>query len=71
LRQGRRHEPYEEAIRDVLLTSQRGTFSFEDITGMSWIEIDFPADIERASSEILPRMARARDSRKAALPVFQ
>ena len=27
LEQGRRHEPYEETIRDVLLTSPRGTFS--------------------------------------------
>jgi choline kinase len=71
LSQGRRHEPYEEAIRDVLLTSRRGTFSFEDITGMSWIEIDFPADVERASSEILPRMARAKDDRKAAAQVIQ
>jgi choline kinase len=71
LRQGRRHEPYEEAIRDVLLTSQRGTFSFEDITGMSWIEIDFSADVERARSEILPRILRAKDNRKVALPVLQ
>jgi len=71
LRQGRRHEPYEEAIRDVLLTSQRGTFSFEDITGLSWIEIDFSADIERASSEILPRMLRAKNNRKSPRPVIQ
>ena len=71
LRQGRRHEPYEEAIRDVLLTSKLGTFSFEDITGMSWIEIDFSADVERASSEILPRIRRAKDNCKAALPVMQ
>ena len=32
--QGRRDDPYEEAIRDVLLTSPRGTFSFEDISGI-------------------------------------
>lgn len=69
--QGHRHEPYEEAIRDVLLTSQRGTFSFEDITGLSWIEIDFSADIERASSEILPRILRAKNNRKAALSAIQ
>lgn len=56
LRQGRRHEPYEEAIRDVLLTSPRSTFSFEDISGLPWIEIDFPADVERANDEILPRI---------------
>jgi choline kinase len=59
LMQGRRQEPYEEAIRDVLLTSQRRTFAFEDITGMPWIEIDFAADVERARREILPRILAA------------
>ena len=59
LKQGRRHEPYEEAIRDVLLTSQRRTFCFEDITGMAWIEIDFAVDVERATSEVLPRILAA------------
>jgi choline kinase len=61
LGQGRRNEPYEEAIRDVLLTSPRGTFAFEDITDMPWIEIDFAADIERANSEILPRISKVID----------
>lgn len=56
LDQGRRQEPYEETIRDVLLTSPRGTFAFEDITGKPWIEIDFATDIERANNEILPRI---------------
>ena len=59
LMQGRRQDPYEEAIRDVLLTSQHRTFSFEDITGMPWIEIDFAADVERATSEILPSILAA------------
>ena len=59
LRHGRRDEPYEEVIRDVLLTSPRGTIAFEDITGMPWIEIDFDADIERARGEILPRILAA------------
>ena len=54
LRQGRRMEPYEEAIRDVLLTSPRNTFAFEEVTNMPWIEIDFAADIERANTIILP-----------------
>ncbi len=61
LSQGRRRDPYEEAIRDVVLTSQGGTFSFEDITGMPWIEIDFAADVERATCEILPRILAAED----------
>ena len=66
LRQGRCNEPYEETIRDVLLTSPRGTFAFEDITGMPWIEIDFAADIERANAEILPRISKAIDDRSLA-----
>ncbi len=69
LRQGRRHEPYEETIRDVLLTSPRGTFAFEDITGMPWIEIDFAADIERAKAEVLPRILAAEDNRHAAMTI--
>lgn len=64
LRQGRRLEPYEETIRDVLLTSPRGTFAFEDISGMPWIEIDFAADIERANAEILPRIRTAEGRRR-------
>lgn len=69
LRQGRRHEPYEETIRDVLLTSQRGTFAFEDITGTPWIEIDFAADIERANAEVLPRILTAAGKRRAGMMI--
>ena len=69
LRQGRRQESYEEAIRDVLLTSPRGTFAFEDITGMPWIEIDFAADIERANAEVLPRILTAEGNRRAAIMI--
>ncbi|MHA1165872.1 MAG: phosphocholine cytidylyltransferase family protein, partial [Alphaproteobacteria bacterium] len=69
LSQGRRQEPYEETIRDVLLTSPRGTFAFEDITGIPWIEIDFAADIERANAEILPRIVTVQDNRRAAMMI--
>ena len=41
-------EPYEEAIRDLLRETPH-LFHFEDITGQAWIEIDFPADVERAA----------------------
>jgi choline kinase len=67
LQQGRRHEPYEETIRDVLLTSPRGTFAVEDISGMPWIEIDFAADIARANAEVLPRILKAEGNRRAAM----
>jgi choline kinase len=69
LRQGRRHEPYEEAIRDVLLTSPRGAFAFEDITGMAWTEIDFAADVERANADILPRILTAEEDRSLVMTI--
>jgi choline kinase len=69
LDQGRRREPYEEVIRDVLLTSPGGTFAFEDITGMPWIEIDFASDIERANNEILPRILTTAGNRRTSKKV--
>ena len=56
---GRSHVTYEEAMRDVLLGEPPGTFAFEDITGLPWIEIDYPSDLLRAERTILPRLARA------------
>lgn len=50
---------YEPAMRDVLLASPPGTFGFEDITGIPWIEIDFPGDLLRAERIIYPRVAAA------------
>lgn len=47
--------PYEEAIRDLLLAEPE-RFSFEDITGLPWIEIDFPEDLIRARTEILTQI---------------
>ena len=54
---GRTGEMYEEAIRDELLDGTPDAFGFEDVTGLPWIEIDFPEDIARAEREILPRLA--------------
>ena len=48
-------QPYEECIRDLLL-EKPDDFCFEDITGLPWIEIDFPGDIRLAESGILPRL---------------
>jgi len=45
--------PHEEALRDVLL-ARPGDFGFEDVSGLPWIEIDFPEDVVRATTEILP-----------------
>ena len=55
---GRQSEPYEEAIRDLVLGSP-DRFGFEDISGLPWIEIDFPGDVDRARHEILPRLSGA------------
>jgi choline kinase len=49
--------PHEEALRDVLL-AHPGDFGFEDVSGLPWIEIDFPDDVVRAGSEILPAIRR-------------
>lgn len=54
---GREDAPFEDAIRDLLL-EQPQSFGFEDITGLPWIEIDFPEDVKRAEREILPRVTR-------------
>ena len=45
--------PHEEALRDELL-ARPGDFGFEDVSGLPWIEIDFPEDVVRAEKEILP-----------------
>jgi choline kinase len=53
--QGLVREPYEEAIRDLVLGAP-AEFGFEDVTGLPWIEIEFPGDVARARDEILPRI---------------
>ncbi|MFQ5774446.1 MAG: NTP transferase domain-containing protein [Kiloniellaceae bacterium] len=53
---GRRDAIYEEAIRQVLLSAPPGTFGVEDITGLPWVEIDFPEDLERARREVFPSL---------------
>lgn len=55
IEQSRPEAPHEEALRDILLeTPER--FGVEDITGLPWIEIDFPDDIHRAEQAILPQL---------------
>lgn len=55
LSKGENDTPYEEAIRDLIKIYPE-QFGYEDITGIPWIEIDFPEDIERAKNEILPNI---------------
>ncbi|RUT02763.1 hypothetical protein DSM106972_056830 [Dulcicalothrix desertica PCC 7102] len=56
----RHTEPYEEAIRDLLLQSPKD-FGYEDITGLAWLEIDFPQDIQRAQLQILPKIGELQN----------
>jgi choline kinase len=51
---GRTSLDYEEPIRDMVLARQGQGLGFEDITGLPWIEIDFPEDVQRAESDVLP-----------------
>lgn len=53
---GKDGEYFEEALRDVLIMSPPGTFGVEDVTGLPWIEIDFPGDVERAEREVRPAL---------------
>jgi choline kinase len=55
---GRTAEPYEEAIRDLLLEAAPGTFAIAEISGIPWIEIDFDADLRRAEDVILPAIEK-------------
>ncbi len=48
---GRYDVIYEQTIRDLLVASPPDTFHYEDITGLPWVEIDFPEDLERAEGE--------------------
>ena len=61
LERGHRDIPYEDAIRDVMGPPTGNGFSFEDITGLPWIEIDYTSDIEQANSLILPRIRKKPD----------
>jgi choline kinase len=52
---GVRHEPYEPAMRAVVLARPE-RFGWEDITGLPWIEIDTPEDLRRARETVAPAL---------------
>lgn len=62
-----RQAPHEEAIRDLLL-AEPDRFDYIDVTGLPWIEIDFPADVSRAEHEILPLINDNRATTAASKP---
>jgi choline kinase len=54
---GRANMPHEEAVRDLLLERSQ-IIDVTDVTGLPWIEIDFPVDVSRAANEVLPQLPR-------------
>ncbi|HVO46985.1 MAG TPA: NTP transferase domain-containing protein [Steroidobacteraceae bacterium] len=52
---GRSNMPHEEAVRDLLLERSQ-VFEVADVSGLPWIEIDFPNDVKRAAQEVLPQV---------------
>jgi len=46
---------YEHAIRDLVLAEPHA-FGWEEVTGLPWLEIDFPADVARAETVVLPKL---------------
>lgn len=52
---GRADQPHEEAVRDFLLEG-RHAVAVSDVTGLPWIEIDFPQDVVRARDDVLPTL---------------
>lgn len=59
---GRTDVIYEEPMRDVIQAQPDPGFSIVDITGLPWIEIDFPEDLARARSEVFPRLIELPDA---------
>jgi len=53
-------EPYEEAIRDLILAAEH-SLGFEKVARLPWLEIDFPEDIARAREVILPQLDLSHD----------
>jgi len=56
---GRGAAPHEQALRDLAL-ARAAHMAVVDVTGLAWIEIDFPADITRAQADVLPRLGENR-----------
>jgi choline kinase len=52
---GSSDKPHEEAVRD-LIRERSHRFEVADVTGLPWIEIDFPGDVARAERDVLPEL---------------
>jgi choline kinase len=49
-------DSYDDVFRTLV---RAGRFGYEDVTGLPWIEIDFPADLVQARKELLPAIVRS------------
>jgi choline kinase len=58
---GRSHMAHEEAVRDWLREGGQ-IVEVADVTGAPWIEIDFPGDVSRAATEVLPLLQPLSES---------
>lgn len=47
---------YDDVLRTLVLA---GRFGYEDVTGLPWIEIDFPMDVIRARNQMVPAIGRS------------
>ena len=47
---------YDDVLRTLVLA---GRFGYEDVTGLPWIEIDFPADVIQARKQLVPAIIRS------------
>jgi choline kinase len=46
-------DSYDDVLRAMVLA---GRFGYEDVTGLPWIEIDFPEDVVHARKGVVPAM---------------
>ena len=51
-----RSDSFDNVLR---LMVQDGMFGAEDVTGMPWIEIDFPQDLDQAMKVVLPALDKS------------
>src|SRR4030095_14045028 len=49
-------DSYDDVLRALVLA---GRFGYEDVTGLPWIEIDFPADVIQAREQLVPAIVRS------------
>jgi choline kinase len=49
-------DSYDDVLRALVLV---GRFGYEDVTGVPWIEIDFPTDLIHARNQLVPAIVRS------------